>query len=283
MRGSEDRELPMSSKQAAAGSLKDPVVLGDSGDDENTPTSAAAPGPGKRSLSDASAANAKHAKMTPVAPGSQTDERGAHDGDDASSSSSSSKYIQPVAPVVPDALAGSLTGKTDKYVIYMAIEEDKSSKFYMGIEKCAKNCLQDIHEKCMQMDGTRHVTLWSGKMTDFKASRIQFLEVPHLPIEIQFKGWINSSSGNYLKLAPNTTAKLKNMMGQLEGLPEGAKPKCDHLSLYRKRRMEGGVTAEFARVRKALENHDWGSVQGVSVRIKVCGTDYSECLVLAGV
>jgi hypothetical protein len=273
----------MSSEKAAAGSFKDPVVLGDSGDDENAPTTSTAAARAKRPPSP-SVATAKRPKM------SSSPDCEDHNGGGGTASSSTAtaestpQCIQPMTPV-SDPFAGQLTGYKSAYVIYMAIEEDKTGKFYSGIEKCAKNCSKDIHEKCMQMEGTRHVTLWNGQMTDADASEIQFSEAsqPKMPIEIHLEGWISWNSGNYLKVASSTTAKLKNMMDQLKGLPDGAKPKCDHLSLYRKRGAGREGTVQLARVRKALENHDWGSVQGASVRIKVVGTDYNECRVLAGV
>ena len=125
-------------------------------------------------------------------------------------------------------------------------------------------------------------------MTLQQASRIHFPNKSAnvgLPIPIDIQGWTNWSSGNYLKVGSEAVTKLQEVVGQLEGLPrDAAKPNCDHLSLYRKRGRKGTeVNQQFARVRTALQDHDWGTVQGVSVRIKAVGTDCSECRVLAGV
>ena len=41
------------------------------------------------------------------------------------------------------------------------------------------------------------------------------------------------------------------------------------------------MKVEFQKIRDATESYSWGSVQGVSIRIKAYGTPYNECKVLA--
>lgn len=248
----------MSSKEAV-GSYKDPVVLESSSEDENNATTIA---PAKRSA--ATEHEATHTKRP---------------------KNSETRNIPPTTPQT-DPLQNITGGVVSKYVIYMCIEEGVPSKFWNGLEKCAQHCSEAVHKRCLQMDGTRHITLWTGNMTDERARRIRFEELPDLPLPIELQGWNSWTAGNYLKVSRRGTKRLTEILGQLEGLPVGGgKRSCDHLSLYRKRGVGGGdvVTAQFLRVRKALANHDWGSVQGVGVRIKVVGSDYSECRVLAGV
>ncbi len=77
-------------------------------------------------------------------------------------------------------------------------------------------------------------------------------------------------------------------MNEVDGLPrhrEKEEKKCDHLSLYRRRgetRMPyGEMKREFGRMRAATGSHDWGSVEGMSIRIKAHGGPYSDCRILA--
>ena len=69
------------------------------------------------------------------------------------------------------------------------------------------------------------------------------------------------------------------LTSRVEGLPSSfGKRSCNRLSLYRKRGAMNMNAAEakeqFARVRKALQDHDWGNVEGASVRIKIVGKGY---------
>ena len=51
------------------------------------------------------------------------------------------------------------------WVIYLAVEEPNDSKFTACINKCRSIAAQFSVEfnGCLQLDGTRHVTLWCGK------------------------------------------------------------------------------------------------------------------------
>jgi hypothetical protein len=191
-----------------------------------------------------------------------------------------------IAPMQPakDPFTGTLTGETYKYVIYMCQIEEAGSKFAEGLQKCNENCSNDIHMECFQADCTRHVSMWEGKLTDIQASKIRFERPPKLPIEMDVQGWNKWTAGNYLQLGKESTSKLFVLLDQLEGLPSsGGKRSCNHLSLYRKRKANAAKAKEqFARVRKVLQDHDWGNIDGASVRIKIVATDYNECRVLAG-
>ena len=77
---------------------------------------------------------------------------------------------------------------------------------------------------------------------------------------------------------------LKDLLARINGLPSfGGKRPCDHLSLYRRRAntKHPNPKQEFARIREATRNVDFGCVQGVSIRIKAFGCPYDDCLVLA--
>ena len=51
------------------------------------------------------------------------------------------------------------------WVIYLAVEEPNDSKFTACIIKCRSIAakISDEFNGCLQLDGTRHVTLWCGK------------------------------------------------------------------------------------------------------------------------
>jgi hypothetical protein len=169
----------------------------------------------------------------------------------------------------------------------MAINEPSSSSFARGLEKCAATCSKEIHAACFQRDGTRHVTMFEGGLQDEIARAIRFTDT-FTPLSIKIDGWQPWKGGCYLKLTESTTEKLKSLLELLEGLPEpeskaGRKRPCDHISLYRGRGHGASFFRQAAKVRKVLTTHDWGNAQGVSIRIKVLGSEYNECRVLAGV
>jgi hypothetical protein len=51
------------------------------------------------------------------------------------------------------------------WVIYMAVEEPNDSRFASCLNKCRKIAagISDEYSDRLQLDGTRHVTLWCGK------------------------------------------------------------------------------------------------------------------------
>jgi hypothetical protein len=55
------------------------------------------------------------------------------------------------------------------------------------------------------------------------------------------------------------------------------------MSLYRKRgRGDGRMNEQqLKRVRTAMQDYAWGSLKGVTIRVKVVGQAYDECKVLA--
>jgi hypothetical protein len=85
-----------------------------------------------------------------------------------------------------------------------------------------------------------------------------------------------------LKVHPDTTNRLKEIVSRIQGLPIKRKISCDHLSLYRKRNANPQLfKKQVESIRKAVKDFEWGSVQGVSIRIKIVGEPgYDECKVL---
>jgi len=93
-----------------------------------------------------------------------------------------------------------------------------------------------------------------------------------------------------LGVSGKSVGDLRRLLNKIDGLPrhreKKEEEKCDHLSLYRRR---GGETRmpysemkrEFGKMRAATESHDWGSVEGMSIRIKAHGGPYSYCRILA--
>jgi hypothetical protein len=103
-----------------------------------------------------------------------------------------------------------------------------------------------------------------------------------LPMTVRFQGLKPWPSAIYLKVHPDKPSRLKDIVNRIQGLPAKRKTSCDHLSLYRKRNANPQVfKKDVESIRKAIEDFEWGSVQGVSIRIKVVGTaGYDECKVL---
>ena len=175
-----------------------------------------------------------------------------------------------------------------QYVIYLAVREGKHSPFAQGIAKCKSAPVHDasIHTKCFQMDETRHITLWVGDMYVKDASKLKFSQssTPKTaPIPVTFTGLTPWKAGVYLHVTPSVTAQLKNLINNhiFYGTLPADKMSCNHLSLYRKRNFRSHNSyAEMARIRKVVQNHDWGTLDGVSIRIKETGTEYSQCRVL---
>jgi len=174
------------------------------------------------------------------------------------------------------------------FIIYLAIQEPKGSAFSVGLEKCASMASSNLHAHCFQRDGTRHVTMFDGYLTKQQARCLQFRGGNFSPVKVEFQtGWMSWKGGCYLELKETTTKTLKSLLRNniLQGLDDaaaGGKWPCNHLSLYRNRGYGREAFREFQKIRDALSSHDWGSVQGVSIRIKALGTEYDECKVLAG-
>jgi len=155
------------------------------------------------------------------------------------------------------------------------------------LTRCAEICSHNIHEHCFQRDGTRHVTLFNGNIDAATARKISFPGTFE-PITIEIDDWVPSDYGKYLLLKKSTTAKLLRIVERITGgRIQPQKGICDHISLYRLRQLRGPAKnqaiRDFRRIRKELAGKDWGTVQGVSIRIKLLGTEWNECKVLAGV
>ena len=129
-------------------------------------------------------------------------------------------------------------------------------------------------------------------MTKNEARQIWFVEDDDddddglLPVDVTIDGWVGK--GAYLKLDDTTQEKLRIIMGKIQNLP-GKKKKtrnsCDHMSLYRARRMDY-TTYQIASTQICegvpANNNEWGSIPGVTIRLKVLGSNYNHCKVLVG-
>ena len=193
--------------------------------------------------------------------------------------------IHPMKPnVVGDSWIDPNRGL--QFVLYLAVQEPTDSQYTQGLKKCRKLCDSRITDMCLQVDGTRHVTLAEGKLSIEQAKNIQFKckiqESRH--VKVEFDGFQPWKGGVYLKLSQATTANLKKLVDDaFKGGPyhKILKPKCDHLSLYRKRNAPNALYfPECAKLKSKLADHDWGTIQGLSIRIKQVGTSYDQCRVL---
>lgn len=170
-----------------------------------------------------------------------------------------------------------------RYIIYMAVRERQDLEFARCLVECKKCCHQELRH-CLQQDGTRHITLFDGILTASQASELSF-EGDFDKISIDFNGWQPWAAGCYLKLSEESERELKSLLGRIKGLPfqNGRSGKCDHLSIYRRRASTSLPKAEskteFSKIRKSSA-FSKASVDGVSIRIKVHGSAYDECLVL---
>ena len=171
-------------------------------------------------------------------------------------------------------------------LVYLCCRESTES-FRAGLARCKGSCDEwpHIQDKCMQRDGSRHISLYQGRLSADQvremAERCRGLS---LPTEVAFgPGFNNWSAGNYIGLARSSRDALRALKKEILG--DGGKPtNCDHLSLYRKRGLKGpDVDAAFASVRRAMAGYDWGSLPVHSIRIKIMRKGYDECKVLLSV
>ena len=104
-------------------------------------------------------------------------------------------------------------------------------------------------------------------------------------MNIDFDSWMSWEAGCYLSVEQSSRRKLESLVGKIVGLPQGPR-KCDHahLSLYRSRKFPywQEFRAAVGRIKHATNNQNWGSVEGVSIRLKIMQDPYEDCVVLAG-
>ena len=197
-------------------------------------------------------------------------------------------YIDPVVPKKQFSI-GSGEEKLS-VVLYMAIREKKSSVFSEGLALCEANCPPNVQSHCFQRDGTRHITLYQGELSKTQARMLRYKQDQtdvdiSLPLNIDFDGWMSWEAGCYLSVEQNSRRSLESLLDKVVGLPHGFRKKCDHLSLYRNRNFPGPAH-EFRlacnKIKQATMNQCWGSVEGVSIRLKIMQYDYEDCIVIAG-
>jgi hypothetical protein len=197
------------------------------------------------------------------------------------SSKEESGYIMPMTPA-----RFTIGESRSRYLIYIAIREGKISNFSDGLVRC-NAAINDELRHCLQVEKTRHVTMYDGYLSADQVRGLEFRGQLD-PIEIKLDGWKNCESGAYLGVSAKSECDLRRLLNKVDGLPhhrEKADEKCDHLSLYRRRRETrmpyDDMKREFRNIRTTTKSHDWGIVEGMSIRIKAYRGPYFDCRVLA--
>jgi len=197
------------------------------------------------------------------------------------------EYIEPVIPNTQFSIG--IGEEKLPFVLYMAIREKKSAAFAEGIAACEASCPPSVHSHCFQRAGTRHVTLFQGDLTKNQARMLKFEQKNtnvdvSLPLNIDFDGWMSWEAGCYLSVEQSCRRKLESLVDKIVGLPQEGSRKCDHLSLYRSRNFPNYQEFRTAvgRIKHATNNRSFGSVEGVSIRLKIMQDTYEDCIVLAG-
>ena len=172
-------------------------------------------------------------------------------------------------------------------LVYLCCRESTES-FRAGLARCKGSCDEwpHIQDKCMQRDGSRHISFHKGRLSADQVREIaERCRGLSLPTEVAFEpGFNNWRAGNYIGLARSSRDALRALKREILGPIDGGNNKCDHLSLYRKRGLKGpDVDAAFASVRRAMGGYDWGSLPVHSIRIKIMRKGYDECKVLLSV
>jgi hypothetical protein len=129
--------------------------------------------------------------------------------------------------------------------VCLALQEPRHSKFSSkGLGKGAKTYCRrssqngsDIHSRCFQRDGTRHVTIWEGSLTVQQTRNLEFSDFmtpKNESCDLPISGLTDWQSGVYLKVSAAGVAQLCDILEDMDGLPVQGR-KCDHISLYRPR------------------------------------------------
>ncbi len=196
------------------------------------------------------------------------------------------QYIEPAIPN-PQFSIGVGEEKLP-FIMFMAVREKKPSVFSDGIKACENSCPPSVHSHCFQRAGTRHITLFQGDLSKNQARMLRY-EQDHtgvdvsLPLNIDFDGWMPWEAGCYLSVEQSCRRKLESLVDKIVGLPKGSR-KCNHMSLYRRRKWPryDEFGAAVKRIKTETSAQHWGSVEGVSIRLKIMHDAYEDCIVLAG-
>ena len=120
--------------------------------------------------------------------------------------------IEPLTPMMdpcsPSTSYDDISNKVMTWIIYLAIREPP--QFAAALARCKTLAGSGDLSSCLQLDGTRHVSLWEGPMTQEQARQIRLVDEDaelDFPISVKFSGWI--PRGGYLQLDAATETKLK--------------------------------------------------------------------------
>ena len=205
---------------------------------------------------------------------------------------SMTRYIMPMTPT-HFTMSNSNSSSKSRFLIYMAIQEKVGSKFALGLAHCHTVCPEELHH-CLQQDTTRHVTMFDGWFTSNQVHELTYncTTADFSKLDIELVGWKHSwDTGAYLGISEKSTLELKRLLANIVGIPlynsssnATKEVKCNHLSLYRRRKETSmsynAMKYEFSKLRNATIQHDWGSVEGISIRVKEYGSSYDNCRVL---
>ena len=206
---------------------------------------------------------------------------------------SMTRYIMPMTPThFTISSNNNNSSSKSRFLIYMAIQEKVGSNFALGLAHCHTACPTELHH-CLQQDSTRHITMYDGWFTSNQVYELTYncATTDFDKLDIELVGWKHSwDSGAYLGICEKSTRDLKRLLANIVGIPqynssnETEVVKCNHLSIYRRRKQTSmsynAMKYEFNKLRNATNQHDWGSVEGISIRVKEYGSSYDNCRVL---
>ena len=75
-----------------------------------------------------------------------------------------------------------------RYLVYMAIREGKESEFARGLARCDDACSDELRH-CLQLQGTRHVTMYDGYLSADQVHGLNFRGRFDRPLVIELDGW----------------------------------------------------------------------------------------------
>jgi len=150
---------------------------------------------------------------------------------------------------------------------------DAAHEAFVG--KCREHCDSEVHDHCLQMRGTRHITLAKGRATASEAEAIRFSN-DDKPVRLRFAKLKNWPACLALTVDDATAADVDQVVQTLE-LPAGFRretAKTFHYSLFRGFGWGPRLKKEIPKMREATASLDAGSIDATAVVVKVVGADY---------